>query len=382
MTKLCSESLETRPPLQVLHVIPGLGVGGAERAVLTMLATLEPSVCTCLLAVVGGANVFPDRASHLGRVEHLGFDGSYRRPREMARAVGRLRHLIKVRRISVVHSHLWPATFVAAWAVARSSVKHVVHVHDTSPWLEGRAWRDWAKKTVLRFLLNRNPPRYLAVSEAAKQFAMCHLKIAECDVSVVPNGVDLNRFRPATVQSRNASVLRIGMVGRFSPEKNHVQLIAVLGELISRGLDCELWFAGDGSTRPECEALARAGGVADRVRFLGWVEDVEAFLYQLDVFVLPSSREGMPLTILEAMACGTCVVATDVGGTSEVIRDGHNGVLVRPGDFSELSRILERLLRSPQERQRLQSAGLEAVSNRFSCQRVARDIEQVYQEWR
>jgi glycosyltransferase involved in cell wall biosynthesis len=137
----------------------------------------------------------------------------------------------------------------------------------------------------------------------------------------------------------------------------------------------ELRLAGEGHLRARLEEQAARLGIADRVRFLGLVADMPAFYQGLDVFVLPSvSTEGLPLTVLEAMASGLPVVATTVGGTPEAITDGESGLLAPPGDAGALAVALRRVLDDEALRGRLGAAAREAVLARFTLGRFCQDV--------
>lgn len=367
-------------PLRVLQVIPQLGGGGTERALLTLLDTFAREVCQSKICVLSNLNTFPERTAGMD-VEFFGYRGSLKDVRGMRDCVGRLRAAIEAFDADVVHSHLWPAARLSGLAIGRAGLPHVVHIQDTRPWLAGRSMRDWVTRRFTDWTVSRRARRYIAVSEAAKRYACDHLRIDASKVDVIPNGVLLSEFRPkANGESGADGIVRIGMVGLFKPEKGHRDLIAAARLLRGRGARVEVHFAGGGSLQSRCEAEVRESGLDGVVHFRGLVSNVETFLHEMDVFVLPSVfGEGLPLSILEAMACRLPVVATDVGGTREVIEDGVNGHLIGPGDVPALADSLAALCRDAALRQRLADAGLRTVEDRFSYDRIARQVEGVYQ---
>jgi glycosyltransferase involved in cell wall biosynthesis len=367
-------------PLRVLHVIPHLGGGGSERFVLTLLPLLHRSVCDPMLCVLGSINAFPSRTEGVGPVRFLGYDGSLRDLRGMRRCVRSLREIIVENNVDIVHSHLWPAARSAASALRCLPVGHIVQVQDTRPWLCGRS----LKARFLRAWTNRaippTNPTYLAVSDAVRVYTCRNLAVDETRISVIPNGVDLTRFRPKPAAARmSGGRVVIGMVARMESEKGHRGLIDVVARLAKEGLDLELRLAGDGSLRPQLEAVTKAAGIAQQVVFAGLVDDVESFLHELDIFVLTSVfGEGLPLAILEAMACRLPVIACDVAGAGEVIRNGENGILVPSMNSAALGKAIHELAIDPERREALSSAGLKTVRANFSLQSVARRIEAIY----
>jgi glycosyltransferase involved in cell wall biosynthesis len=169
----------------------------------------------------------------------------------------------------------------------------------------------------------------VAPSEAIAEYLRRHVRLPAGQVRVVPNGVDLGRFSPAG-HTGGAGVLWLGLMGAVK------RLDVLLDALASYGGPAVL--AGDGPLR--AEVAARAAGLGGRVTLPGFVADPVPLLAAADAFVLCSAAENMPLSLLQAMACGLPVVATRVGGVPEVVRDGVEGLLVPPGDAAALAAAL------------------------------------------
>jgi glycosyltransferase involved in cell wall biosynthesis len=180
-------------------------------------------------------------------------------------------------------------------------------------------------------------------------------------VELVPNGVDLELFRPPETASRpEGAPVRLLFVGRLVRQKGLVYLLQSLGRLdpaIRAGVELEL--VGSGPDEASLRALAAALGIAAQVRFAGWVarEAIVAHYQQADVFVLPSLDEGMPNVVLEAIACGRPVVATDLPGNRELVHAGENGFLVPRADSPALTVALDRVIADATLRRRMGAAG-------------------------
>jgi glycosyltransferase involved in cell wall biosynthesis len=196
--------------------------------------------------------------------------------------------------------------------------------------------------------------RALAVSEAVA----AHLRSVEprLAVDVVPNGVDLSRFIPGDHTPHDG--LHVGFLGRLVQNKGPKVALLAIAEAVRSGVDASLSFVGDGPERTNLERLAVDAGVRDRVRFEGFRPDPEALLQGIDVLVRPSTTEGMPLGVLEAMAAGVPVIASDIPGNASLVRDGTSGLLVPIGDHVALALGLQRLSRDPAFRARMREAGL------------------------
>lgn len=173
---------------------------------------------------------------------------------------------------------------------------------------------------------------------------------------------------------------RILCVGRFSPEKGHLVLLDALAELRDRGNDFRCTLVGDGPLRTAAETRAQRLGLTDALTFTGSLEPERvAQLYQLaSVVVLASFSEGVPVVLMEAMARGLPVVATHVGGVPELIRDGHSGLLVAPGDSQALAEAMQRVLADPDRAATLGRNGAQTVRDKFNSAASARRIAALF----
>jgi glycosyltransferase involved in cell wall biosynthesis len=171
---------------------------------------------------------------------------------------------------------------------------------------------------------------------------------------VVRLGVELDRFRPTDGREARAA-FHLASVGQLQPAKGYYLLLDAVATLAGDGHDVRLTLAGDGPDRAALEDHARRTGVGSRVRFLGEVnqEQVRALFADVDVFVLPSFAEGIPVVLMEAMASGLPCVATRISGIPELIVEGESGLLVTPSEVGELAAAIARLLTDPALRARL-----------------------------
>lgn len=170
---------------------------------------------------------------------------------------------------------------------------------------------------------------------------------------------------------------KVVMVARLSIWKDHPTLLYALAELAD--LDWDLELVGDGPLREETESLAASLGLASRVRFAGYRDDVPARLADAQVFVLATKWEGFPRSILEAMRAGLPVIASEVGGVRESVRDGETGFVVPCGDVGALRDRLQLLLTSPGQRRSMGAAGRAWYEKRFSMERLLAETTAVYE---
>jgi glycosyltransferase involved in cell wall biosynthesis len=206
------------------------------------------------------------------------------------------------------------------------------------------------------------------ISEATRQFFIQHRGVPEAKTSVILNGAHLERFidTPAHPGSGLPSV-RFGIAARMVPEKDHFTLLRAFEIVAAELPGAELQIAGDGPLRDRIIERTKELNLAGRVTFLGALPHTAQFLSNLDVFVLSSLNEGLPLALLEAMAAGLPVVATRAGGVEEAAQDGHNAYLVAPGDHEELAQAMIRMVRTA-DLARMGELSREIVQGRFSIE--------------
>ena len=157
-------------------------------------------------------------------------------------------------------------------------------------------------------------------------------------------------------------------------------ILQAFRRLRADGVDAVLCMVGEGPDRDAVERRAHELGLARHCLFPGYQRDVGAFYSMFDVFLLASANEGTPVTAIEALASGTPVVATRVGGVPDVVRDGVDGILVPPGDPAAIAVALARLARDPEERAAMATAGREDVFRRYAVERLVDDVDRLYRE--
>ena len=223
--------------------------------------------------------------------------------------------------------------------------------------------------------------RYIVVSHGLTERLRARFRIPAHKIRVVPNAVPVEDFRREPDPRLRAELAGgagpiVLTVARLESQKDHATLI----EAVPRVPDARFVLVGEGGERRALESRARALGVSDRVRFLGLRGDIADLLAISDVFVLPSLYEGLPLSILEAMAAGKPVVASSIPGIDEVVVDGETGLLVPPRDPAALAASIRLLLTDSDLRVRLGDAGRERVHGTFSLERMVEGVVAVYQE--
>jgi glycosyltransferase involved in cell wall biosynthesis/O-antigen/teichoic acid export membrane protein len=298
-------------------------------------------------------------------------------PLALSKSLARIALYLRRNHVDVVHTHCSVPGVVGRIAARLAGVPVIVHtVHGF--YFEERISRlaralaiaaEWLCGRITNVLLTQNRSD-LAQAE--------RYSIGPRDArGRIGNGIDLQRFHAGSDTAVHERPT-ITCVARLEPVKNHDLLFDAVALLLPHHPDLILQLVGDGPLREQAEARCRELGIAHAVRFLGYRDDVPDLLRGTDVSVLTSMKEGIPRAILEAMAMGVPVVATDVPGSREAVRDGETGFAVPLGDAHALADAIDRLLRDPELRARMGAAGRELARAEFDERPITERLHAVY----
>jgi glycosyltransferase involved in cell wall biosynthesis len=380
------------PRVKILHVIARLNVGGAALSVLELAAEQQRRGHDVLVVagrIPQGEESMEHVAVELGvRHEHLPVLQRELSARADAEAIRFLRTKLRTLRPDVLHTHTSKAgatgrlAALAAGAGRPAAIVHHFHGHVLTEYFSPARERFFR---VLERGLAATSGALIAVSDEVRD-DLLRLKVAPAaKIRVVRYGFDLDRRtrvdEGAALKLREqagiaADAFVAGWAGRLTAVKRPLDLIRVAAA--AGGL--ELLLAGDGELRGEVEALAAQLGVADRVHFLGYVQEIAPVYAASDALLLTSANEGTPVVAIEALAAGVPVVATDAGGTRTVVDDGETGFLSPVGDTSALAERIERLDADPSLRRAFGDMGAARMRERFSTERMADDVARIYDE--
>jgi glycosyltransferase involved in cell wall biosynthesis len=230
--------------------------------------------------------------------------------------------------------------------------------------------------------------KVIAISEAVRDHLIKDFGVKEEVIRVIYNGFDVNRLQ-APSSKLQADVRQklglgdgpvVGIIARLSEEKGHSYLIEAMPRVIGKFSSAQLLIVGEGRMREKLVNLTRTSGLEKNVFFVPSVSDTQEVLSIMDLFVLPSLKEGLGLSLMEAMASGLAVIGSNVGGIKSLIRDGYNGLLINPGDTEQLAdRILE-LLGDHKKRDYLGDNARIFIKQNFSLSKMAQETERTYLE--
>ena len=371
--------------IRVLLVITRLELGGAQRVVLYTARTLDRERFAVALAW-GPGDILDDEAMAVPNLERFPVGSLVRpvAPISDFRALASLRATIRSFQPQVVHTHSSKAGILGRLAARLERVPAVVHtVHGFGFTPLQPAPLRMALRAAERTLA-RSTDHFVTVSETDQQRGIEMGLFPPERATVIRAGIDLEKFR--TAAAGDAVRERLGVpadsplviqIGNFKPQKAPLDFVRVAAVVREHSPEARFVMVGDGPLRVAAEELARSLGVADRMIFCGWWDDVPGLLAATTVSVLTSRHEGLPCSIVESLAAGVPVVATAVDGTVEVVRSGGNGFLAPAGDVRALAEGVSTILTDAETRERFAAAasvGLEA----FDHDLMVRQQEELY----
>jgi glycosyltransferase involved in cell wall biosynthesis len=365
------------PKPHVLLVTHDLKIGGLQRVVVDLACGLNKEKFGVSVCVLREGSDFEDELSEkgirvirpqatAGRVDYFAFWKLYK----IFRAV----------RPTIVHTHNTQPFVEGGLAAVMARVPVIVHTD------HGRKFPDKRRYMFAEWVMSHFVKRLVGVSEATKAGLVKYERIPASRIQVILNGIDGDKYEISLDPAAKRKELGIdpesgpllGWCGRLSSEKGLTYLLQALRLLKSDFPKVLLLLAGEGELLEELRQESEAMGLERHVRFLGARHDVHEILRILDLFVLPSVREGLPLVLLEAMAASLPIVATGVGGIREAVEEGVNGLVVKPQDPSSLYHAMKQIFENKETRDSFSRRSHELFQSRFSVKRMVEEYETIY----
>jgi glycosyltransferase involved in cell wall biosynthesis len=357
--------------INILYVIWSLGLGGAEQVVISLAKGLDRSKFRPVICCLNDEGIFAgelkkDGIEVFAIKKAKGLDFS---------VVPKLVKIIRENNIRIVHAHLWGANFWGRFAAKAAKVPVVVTEHNVDVW-----------KSPFHFWIDRylfkGTSCFIAVSETVRGFYAEKLGVAKEKIRVVYNGIStVGELRVASCELKKEFGIREGekvvsVIGRLVAQKGVGFFLETFSKMAVDKV--KVLIVGEGPEKKVLELRVSSCELKNKVVFTGFRRDVKDILGITDILVLPSTREGLPMILLEAMAAGAIVVATRVGGTPELVTDGVNGFLVASGDGDGLRKKLEFVLSASATNDEIRRAAKKTVEEKFSLQRMVMEYEAIY----
>ena len=353
----------------ILFIVRTMGQGGTENVVLQLCEILSDKVNKIVVCSSGG--VHEKKLQEMGIKHYMIPDIASKNPMDMLKSCRSIKNVINEEQITIVHSHHRMAAFYAELVAPKSVVK-VANAHNT-----------FSDKKKLTQLAYRNT-KVIAVGEMVKKNLTKYFDISEEQVHVIHNAVKPfdGKIIPVEIlykEHANGNVL-IGNIGRLSEQKGMTYFIEAAEITTRTHPEARFVIVGDGEEKEKLHAQVRARGIQDKVLFLGYRNDIQNVMSQLDFIVLSSLWEGLPLTPIEAYSVGKTVVGTAVDGTPEIIRDSVDGYLVESRNSVQLAEKMNELIENPEMRESMGIQAMKRYQEEFSFEKLSERYIAFYEE--
>lgn len=335
--------------MKILHVIDSDGLYGAEKVLLSLMEIQAKEEEFPVLLSIGNMGVGTKRIESEARKRNLKvIEFRFHKSLILKGA----KQIIKIAYevgANIIHSHGYKPNIMLG--LLPKQLRKVPVLSTLHGWTARRFFSKMSVYRLLDVLAMKRLDQVVAVTEAAKSYKI--LKLFNIHTNVIFNGIDTLNFKKGEFErdfpefvDKFKDRFRIVYVGRLSPEKGCDILIKAVGYLVKKGCKIGMVFIGEGAMRKDLEELAKKMIPGDCTAFVGYRDKAYRYFPFFDLFVLPSYTEGFPITLLEAMQAGICILATNVGEIPKVLERGKLGVIVNPGSVLDLVSAISEIIKS------------------------------------
>lgn len=314
--------------INVLHLMNYINNGGAEKYIISLAEKLQGKKCRFYVGVSKRTNnIFENQLEELGvKIVILPIKSLY----DLG-AIIKIKRFCKANEIGIIHTHFLRENCVSTLSRLLGNKVKVINTCHMN-------WRNKKSVQLINRLITKLNYKIIAVSNSVKEI-LVEEGIKKDRIEIIYNGVDYDFYQEKEISSLNREfnldkdIFKVVTIARFNGEKGHTYLLDIIEELQNK-IDIEKFkfiFVGDGELKTNIENIAKNKGIDKHIIFTGVRRDIKNILYGSDLYISPSKNEALGLSILEAMACGVPIIATDVGGTSEILGK-ENEFLVNYGD--------------------------------------------------
>ncbi len=352
--------------MKILHISRTMGQGGAEKVVYQICK--DCNNIEMVIASTGG--IYEDELSKIGIKHYCIPDINSKKPITLIRTFFMLNKIIKKEKITIIHSHHRMAAFYSKILnIFNKKIKRIYTAHNIF----------YNKKKLLRFSLRGS--EIVAVGDAVKNNLVKFYKIKEERIKVIYNSIEkqkeIDRPKDDFLKNESNKIL-IGTIGRLTEQKGIDIFISAMSKIINKNKNIFAIVIGDGELMQELESLSQKLEIQDNVKFLGYRNDVMELISQMDFIVLASRWEGFPLTPIETFSMGKTIIASNIDGNNEIVKDEYNGLLFEKDNVSDLAEKINRLIYNTEIRNTLEKNAKKTFDEKFSYEIFIANYNDIY----
>ena len=363
--------------MKIAHLISSRGVFGAENVVLSLAQNFNKGNNIAYVGMIRDMR-FPDDIELISKAKTLCLPTFIidSNGRFDFKAIIQLKRFLIKNKIDILHTHNYKSNIIGLAAVKMAAIPIVSTVHGYTDLNAAVSLYERIDRFILSFLFDK----IVVVNDKI----LPH--ISQEKRFVIRNGLNINLFcrdnRKAVKFRKEFNIsnsnIVIATAARLSKEKNQAMLIDAAEILFKKNHNITIIIAGDGPERKYLNQQIKEKGIYGQLIFTGFIKDMSAFYSAVDIFVLTSHNEGIPLVILEAQASKVAVVATNVGGVADIIIDNETGLLVEPGDVQQFTKSIEMLINIPEKRNMIAESAFQSIRKNFSIDKMIQSYHDLY----
>jgi glycosyltransferase involved in cell wall biosynthesis len=357
--------------IKLLFIVEDFKIGGLERLVETLFIGLNRNKYRPTIFCIAHGGEIAEKLIQKGEdIRILGLT-NYHNPLNIIK----LAVLIRSEKYQIVHCHGYFASTMGRIAAFLAGVPVIIsHVHTTD-------WNLSKRNMWIEKVLSKITDRIICCSEAVKQFVVSNEKIDQKKTITIYNGV--NDLQPSGIINTDIeseeNIFRIIVVASLVHNKGHRYLLEAVSKIVKKNKKVRLIIVGDGVLKEELTSYAKSIGIGDYTEFTGLVTNVGEIFKKSNIGVLPSiEREGLGISLIEAMCCGLPVVGTNIGGITEVIQDNINGFIVPPKDAGVIERKLSVLIDNRIKRISMGNESRKLFEKKFDARIMLSQVDNLY----
>lgn len=354
--------------INVAHILPSLGLGGGEKLVLDLCKFLNTEIFD-----VKVISLFPPQSTIYEQIAGTeGIEIIYLNKKKGIdfKIIFSLAKVLRKEKIDIVHTHLYVMPYVLIASVI-AGVKIRIHtVHNVAV-----KELDWFRRKIMSIAYRYFNATPVAISDYIQDTIEKEYKISKEKIPCIYNGIDTKSFVHQKVVESNR--IKFINVARLTRQKNQRLLLDAFYLALQKRTDLLLEFVGDGELRNVLQDQAQELGIANHVVFRGIQKNIKEILNQSDVFILTSDWEGLPLSVLEAMACGLPVISTDAGGVRDIVKNNENGLIIEIGDVKGVANAIGKLATDKELRKEMGENSLR-MAGQYDVRKMTREYETLY----
>ena len=352
----------------ILYFTRTMGVGGTEKVILQLCESMKNEFDNIIVCSCGGENV--EKLKKLGIKHYKIGDIENKNPIFMMKTIRELQRIIKCEKINIVHTHHRMAAFYSYILNKKYKFYFIHTAHNTF----------YDKKMITKDSLRKS--NLIAVGDKVKLNLINEFSLPEKNIITLYNGVKQESDKICEIRelqlAKQEGYFLVGNIGRISEQKGMEYFVLAAKDLVLKNKRIKFFIIGDGEDKEKIESLIDKFNLKNEVILLGYRDDISNVINQLDLIVLSSLWEGLPLTPIEAFAAGKTVIGTSVDGTTEIIKDNFNGILVEPKKEEAISEAINYLYNNFEIKKLFEKNAYNTYKEKFSYDRFIINYKNYY----